>query len=133
MAAKKKIRIGIAPRGGAGVHNSIAARGCVVGAPVRGDCQPVDWGGQQNVQAGPNQAGGAPAELVQEEGAQRPADRAGKASDQRDAGDGAARLATIEPGQRGKGRVIKTHADTNAEHSPSDDQARDPVRGSEYH
>ena len=51
------------------------------------DRQPVDRGSEQHVQASPNQTGGPPAKFVQEQCAQWPAYRAGKAGNQGNPGD----------------------------------------------
>jgi hypothetical protein len=37
----------------------------------------------------------------------------------------------VEPAQSSKGRVVKTHADADAEHNPGDRQIRDAVRSGE--
>ena len=62
---------------------------------------------------------------------QRPADCAGKAGDQGNPGDRAASLATVEPNQGRKGRIVKPHTEADAEYHPGDDQRRDAVRRGE--
>ena len=74
---------------------------------------------------------GTPAQFVQEDGAQWPTDRAGEARDQGDPGDRATRLTAIEPGQCGKGRIIKTHTDADPEHRPGYDEPHDAMGRSE--
>ena len=55
---------------------------------------------------------------------ERPADRAGEAGDQRDAGDGVARVAAVHPHQRREGRFVQAAAHADADHEPGRDQAR---------
>src|SRR5882724_843396 len=95
------------------------------------DRQPVDRGSEQHVQASPNQTGGPPAKFVQEQCAQRPADRAGKAGNEGNPSDRAACVAAVEPGQGSKGRIVETHADADAEYRPGDYETCEAMRISE--
>jgi len=65
-----------------------------------------------------DEAGAAPSGVLDHEGAERPADRAGKAAEQREAGDRPARFAAIEPAERGEHCVIEAAAHAETEHDP---------------
>ena len=64
---------------------------------------------------------------LQPQRGQRPADRAGKTRDQRDAGDRAARLVAIDAPQRGEGGVVQAKSHADAEQQPGDDQDRNGI------
>ena len=79
----------------------------------------------------PHQAGLAPAERIVERCGQRPAHRRGEAGEQRDAGDGAARLPAVERRQGGEAGIVEPERHPDAEDRPGPEQARRPVRGGE--
>ena len=70
------------------------------------------------VQAGIDEAGAAPADVIDHESAERPADRAGEAAEQREVGDRSARRAAIHTPERGEDRVIEAGAHADAEQRP---------------
>ena len=72
----------------------------------------------EEMQARVNETGLAPADMLDHERAQRPADRAGKAAEQRQVGDRTARRAAIHPPERGEHRVIEPGAHADAEQHP---------------
>ena len=73
---------------------------------------------EHQMQSGPGQAGTAPAPLCLEQCRQRPAHRARKACDQRDAGDRIARLRAVQAHQRREGGLVQTAAHAQADHHP---------------
>jgi hypothetical protein len=133
VAAKKNAKIGIAARGGSVAGNSVASGGTAGGAPWRGRISQFNGAASSIFRTGPDQAGRTPAPFVQEDGAQWPTDRAGKPGYQGDTGDRAARLVAVEPGQCGKGRIVKTHADADAEQRPGNDESRSAMGRGEDH
>ncbi len=66
-----------------------------------------------------DKAGGAPAGMLDHEGAERPADGAGETAKQRQIGDRRARLTAIHAAERGEDRVIKPGAHAEADQHPS--------------
>ena len=56
------------------------------------------------------------------ERAGRPADRAGEAGDKRDAGNGIARVAAVQAGRGGKGRLVEAEAHADADDRPGERQ-----------
>ena len=78
--------------------------------------------------SGPGEAGVAPADAFEPERRQRPSDGRGKAREQRDAGDRAARGIAIDAPQRGEGGVVQAEAHADAEQQPGDDQHRNRSR-----
>ena len=95
------------------------------------DHQPIERHRHDQVDPGPDQAGFAPAEAVLEPGRGGPANRAGEAREQCDAGDRSARLAAVEPSQRGKGSVVKPHRHADPQQEPSNDEPHDSLRHAE--
>jgi hypothetical protein len=64
-------------------------------------------------------------------GRERPSDRAGKASDQSNAGNRSARRPAVESGEGGESRIIKAHRHTDAEHLPGQGQGEKSLRDTE--
>ncbi len=85
------------------------------------------------MQRRPDQAGAAPAEPIHEKGAGRPADCAGEAGEQGNAGDRIAGIAAVKAGDGGKRRFIKPEAHTDADHCPGEREADDAGRRRQQH
>ena len=64
---------------------------------------------------------------------QRPAHGAGKAGDQRDAGDRVARLRAVQPHQRREGRLVQAAAHGHADQRPGGEQRRRALRQAQRH
>jgi hypothetical protein len=86
-----------------------------------------------DVDGGIGEAGPAPAGMVHQPGAERPADRAGKAADQRDMGDGGAGAFAEQPAQRGEGRIVQAGAHADAHDRPAQQVKRQIGRGTQHH
>ena len=71
----------------------------------------------------PDQAGPTPSNGIHEQGACRPANRAGKTGEQRNAGDRIARIAAVKSGDGREGCFIETEAHANAYHHPRQRQS----------
>lgn len=106
-----------------GRHGARAWRdGCV------GPRQPgIERQADDQVQAGPGPAGTAPAQRMLQRRRQRPADGAGKAGDEGDAGDGTARLMAVEPHQRGERGFVEPAAHRHTHDQPGREQADRPA------
>ena len=72
--------------------------------------------------AGIGQAGATPADLLHQEGTDRPTHRAGEAPKQRDMGDGAAGLFPVQAPERGEGRIVETSPHSHPKHQPADNE-----------
>lgn len=72
---------------------------------------------EQKVDRGVAKARDAPSFMLNEEGAERPADRAGEAAEKRQVGDRAARALSIEAAERGEAGIVKA-----ARHAQSHEQ-----------
>ena len=73
---------------------------------------------QKQMQPRIDKAGRAPAGMLDHEGAERPADGAGKSAEQREIGDRRARLAAVHASERGENRVVKAGAHAEADQHP---------------
>ena len=67
-----------------------------------------------------DQAGAAPAEILRQKRAERPAHRRGKAAEQRQIGDRRPRVPAVELAERGEHRVVEPGAHAAAEHDPAE-------------
>jgi len=84
------------------------------------------------MRSGPCEACGAPAELGIQPAADRPAHRTGEAGKQGDAGDRATRVAAVDAGKRGEGRLVKAQRHADADHQPASPKHQRPVGQTEH-
>ena len=71
--------------------------------------------------------------MVDHEGAERPAHRAGKPAEQREIGDRPARLAAVEPAERGEHRIIEPGAHAEPDQGPAGEIDRQRRRQTDHH
>ena len=97
------------------------------GDPLRPRQQKIERQADHDVRDRPRVAGLSPADRLKPERAQRPADRAGEARDQRDAGDRRSRVAAVDAAQRAERRIVEAEAHADAEQQPG--RRHHPERG----
>lgn len=88
------------------------------GGPFRARQHQVQRQPDDDVRCSPREAGLPPADRFEPDRAEGPADRTGEAGDQRYAGDGAPRIAAVDPAQRAEGPVVETETRADAEQQP---------------
>ena len=96
---------GVAKRGGAGAS--------------RGRPNQVQRQDHQQRDGRIGQAGAAPAHLLHQQGAERPAGGACESAEQRYLGDRRAGLLAVQPAEGGEGRVVQPGAHAQAQHRPA--------------
>ena len=93
----------------------------------------IDRQADQDMRRRPGKTGVTPADIFQSPGGQRPAYGRGKTRDQRDAGDGPARVVAIDAPERGEGRVVQAKSHADSEQQPGHHQHRDRIAAAEHH
>ena len=96
--------------------------------PIRAWQRQIERQADQDVRQRPGVACLAPSDHFKPERAQRPADRAGEAGDQRDAGDRAARILSVDAAERSERGVVKAEAHADTEQQPRSHHQPDRCR-----
>ena len=89
----------------------------------RGQHEEIQRQPDQDMRESPGEAGVAPANAFEAKSRQRPSDRRGKARNQRDAGDRAARRVAMDASERAEGCVVEAKS-----HSEPSEARRRPAR-----
>lgn len=101
------------------------------GLHANGHEKTVERQADDEVHPGPNETGRAPAHRGVQIGGDRPADRTRKTRQQRDAGDSATCLSTVDAGEGGECRLVKPHRHAGADDEPSEKQEPRSLRHTE--